>query len=203
MVYFLVLIVPGYMTLSVANTITPGLSESAVHQVLRCISVGLVINLVVPATSYVTSIEIKSFAVRIAALMFLAVVTGLLVGFARRWGLLRKVMHKLGLNVSSAPTFWDFKFAQINTGAWICAVLNDGDAVYGLYSNDSFASSIADAQAGIFLERQTDKDWKCLPSTDGVLIPYSSIRYIKFYNEEVGNVCEAGEENQLDSGASD
>ena len=189
-------VVPGYIALSVSNMLAPRFGTDSLQNILRCFAYSLVVCAMLSWLFAIINEHLNGvwfWCGCTAAVMLGGIIVGIAIGLIRKKNLFRRAMVKAGNNVNSTTSPWDFKFSQINDAKWIKATLNDGREIFGLYSNDSDASSVADVGAGIYLEKTYNESWQEIASTDGVFIPYSSISTVEFFNEE------AGEENAAQS----
>ncbi|MEK4509156.1 DUF6338 family protein [Paenibacillus sp. FSL K6-2524] len=106
---------------------------------------------------------------------------------AKEW--IRKLVGYIGINpVHPIPTAWDY---VMSSGNWVMITLKDDSIFYGVYSSDSFASSVPE-ERDIYLEKvytpnPESGEWQLNVRTKGVWIPKEELRYIEFIQfEKVG-----------------
>ncbi|WP_239613896.1 DUF6338 family protein [Cohnella mopanensis] len=114
-------------------------------------------------------------------------ILGFISGVITSKSWLRNVLTKLGINpMHSVPTAWDYVLKE---GNWVIVTFKDGTLVYGLYNDQSFASSIHD-ERDVYIQAVYDRDsvtgdWEIRPRTKGMWIAkeeIKSIEFIKFEN---------------------
>ena len=97
------------------------------------------------------------------------------------------ILHYLGFSKEAlTPSAWDYVFYSImeSGGCYLTITLKDRTKVYGLFGNNSFASSYKLSNSDIFLE-QTFVDFENLePNNSGILISKEDILAISFYMTE-------------------
>lgn len=182
------LIVPGYLTTSMANIVSPLYAKTELVNVLRCFSYSLFACLLASAAVvFWPAPEAAVFPLWFAMwVLIVSAILGLAVGYLRKTGLVNRVFSAVHLNINVSPSPWDYKFSQLKNGAYIEAVLVSGEVIWGEYSTQSFASSVSDEGAGLYLEREYGADFTCEGGEDlpGVFIPYSRISHLRFYDME-------------------
>lgn len=179
-------ILPGYIGLSVANMFAPRDAIGSLQSVLKCMAHSLVVSafLITLFAKLNGAIPEDFDWLACAAIAVIAgCIYGLLLGLIRRKNCFRWLIEKLGLNVNTSSSPWDFKFSGINGNKLMKVTLADGTVIRGFYSNDSNASTVADSGTGLYLERCLNEEWDDLPGTDGVYISGASIAAVEFYDE--------------------
>jgi uncharacterized membrane protein YhaH (DUF805 family) len=113
-----------------------------------------------------------------------ATIVAFVVGLIKQKGLLSAIFNKLHLpinTINSMPTAWDYWFSK-QQPAWVIVTLVNGEKVYGLFAQKSFAASEKDGR-DIYIEKvyeyEADKPWIEVENSMGIYIPKEQINYIE------------------------
>lgn len=181
-------VVPGYIISEIISAIMPQKRASEGEKIVQAIGYS-VLNLALWRWLFMivreqcTSPTPLFWLINALLTLFTGGFTGVIIGFVRAKGIIRKLLGKLHIDMSHPiPTAWDYKFSDGN-GYWLEVFLTNGKVVRGLYSGSSFSSSDSEYR-DIYIERlykREDDKWKPIDRTAGIWIKPNEIKYIKFY----------------------
>lgn len=113
------------------------------------------------------------------------IIIGTLIAKLNQKNVFKNLLNFIGFNpIHPIPTAWDFKFSNTTKQTWVIVTLKDGNTVAGLFGYSSFASSDS-TERDIYLEKVysiSEKQWKLVPRSDGILIRNDQVKYIEFFN---------------------
>ena len=126
---------------------------------------------------------------------------GILVALFRTQRWLDGVSRKLRLPpIHHIPTAWDWVFLQREPGAFVIAMLNNGERYAGPWNNKCFASS-SGSERDLYLhevwDAKADEDWICFEPRRGILICGRDIKSIEFFHPGGSN----GQQTKITQGA--
>lgn len=183
-----IFILPGFVISTIVERINPSHAKTTSNYFLSCFCFSL-INCACIAwlLVYIINQQYKH-AWRMWLFLFIAslvssLVIGMLVAIIRKTNLIKKIFDKIGISsIYPIPTAWDYIFSK-QEPAYVIITLNDYSVVYGLFSNNSFASSDIDKK-DIFLEKTFKVnqfgEWEDDEESKGIYISNENIIAIEF-----------------------
>lgn len=187
-IYTFQFVVPGYIIAEIVSAIMPQKKASEGEKLVQAIGYS-VINLALwcwlfmLVQQHCSSAKPLFWIANALLTLLTGGFTGVIIGVVREKGIIRKLLGRLGIDMSHPiPTAWDYKFSD-GKSYWVEVFLTDGKIVRGLYSDNSLSSSDS-GYHDIYIERlykYQDDGWKPIDRTAGIWINPDEIRYIKFY----------------------
>ena len=186
--YTCIFLVPGYIIKSVIDALIPPAKQKDAKYFFSCLLYS-VVNCVVWSWAYVLiGNYYKGHPVRYWLVMSIATIIGasligLLLGVIKQKGIIECIFSKRDINkIHPVPTAWDYYFSK-QEESWIIVTLKNGKCIYGLFSENSFASSDPD-ERDIYIEKTytlgENMEWIEDDKSNGILISKDDIETIEF-----------------------
>ena len=108
------------------------------------------------------------------------------IGIIKQKGYVEKIFEKLKIkSIHHIPTSWDYCFSE-QKSLWVIITLKSGKIIYGLFGENSFASSDP-YERDIYIEKiyNVDKNMKWVDNegrSEGIYIAKEEIDTIEFLN---------------------
>lgn len=186
-VYTCIFLLPGFLIKEVIDSIVPPKFYNDVKFFFTCI-IYSIFNLALWA--WLDKIVYTNCKNENTVLLYIALInlgtsffTGFIIGFIKYYNFPFNILNIRKLN-NPIPTAWDYYFNK-KEGCFVIIALKSGKKIYGLYAQNSFASS-ENSERDIYIERiynyNNDEPWKEVPRSQGIYINREDIETIEFYS---------------------
>lgn len=176
-------IVPGYITLQIANILKPQKKYKEVPFLINCIIFSFINIYLYKLISIISAIKtMNSYLV----ILVISILFGFIIGIIKPLHLLYKFLHFINVNIKSPiPTGWDYIFYN-RESTFLVVTLNDDTKIKGWWGTNSFASE-PEYGCDLYLERVYYKkgknEWVEDKESKGIYISKDNIKYIEFKGE--------------------
>lgn len=187
------LLLPGFIIASVRNVFVVQRNQSSYQEILAYIFGSTISHVFGAPIWYLLSYGHLGFAAQFLSLTLLLLVIPLIIGLAWSIVIQKDVIEnhapKLGLvAVHHINTAWDWKFSRVRSFEWVLITLKDGTQHAGYIGPNSFIVS-GNADRDIYIEQVYDLDkdnkWSHPGRKKAILIPYSEVRTIVFWTDNM------------------
>lgn len=189
--YTCVFLLPGFIIKSIVDSLVPPARHNDVKYFFTCLTYSI-INCAIWCWAYswvVNSVELsmKYWLLLLVITLIGASVLGLIIGCFKYQNGFEKLLKKIRIKKSQPiPSAWDYFFSKQET-VWVIVTSKNGKTIYGLYADNSFASSDPE-ERDLFIEKtyilENGKTWIEDESSLGILLSQNEIETIEFLKGE-------------------
>lgn len=188
--YTCTFLLPGFIINSVVNSLVPKTRLDDVRYPLSCLLYSI-INCALCSWFYVALTKnissrnpVLYWFLMVIGTIIVALIVAFVIGFTQQKGVIEHIFSRVGINkVHPIPTAWDYYFSK-QQASWIVVTLRSGKVIYGLYAQQSFASSNP-SERDLYIEKtytlDDDMTWIEDSKSNGILISKDEIEAIEFF----------------------
>ena len=203
LLFLVALLLPGFIIATVRSVFVVQRNQSGYQEILAYIFGSTICHVVGAPLWYLIIYGQLGFWGQYACLTTLLLFIPLAIGIAWSTAIQRELVEKLSprlglFAVHHIHTAWDWKFSRVRSYEWVLVTLKDGAQHAGYIGANSFIAS-GTTDRDLYIEQvydlSEDNKWAHPGRTKSILIPYSEVRTIVFWPDNMeadANVKENG-----------